>query len=181
MSTISNRVTDYFISLGEEDEFGVVYSEDGIRLKGCNRKNIESYEIKEGTEVIGVMSFSDCAALKQLTIPNMVKTIERYAFSGCTPLQQLTIPSSVEVIEVNPLGPGVCLTLIFDSPHFVFENEMLIDKHINNLIAYLGDKRMPVIPNWVKTIGDEAFLNCDFIQQIAIPNSVVSLGFMSFA
>lgn len=180
MSTISNKATDYFIALGKEDEFGVVYSEDGKRLKGCNRKDIESYEIKEGTEVIGVMSFSDCAALKHLTIPNTVKTIERYAFDGCTSLQKLTIPSSMEIIDVNPFCDSGCRVLTINSPHFVFENEMLIDKRNNNLIAYLGDKKTPVIPNWVNIIGDEAFINCDCIQQIAIPNSVVSLGYMAF-
>lgn len=177
---MSTKVNSEAIPASFEDEFGVRYSVDGKRLIECGNKDLESYDIKEGTEVIGVMSFRECTAIKHINIPNTVKTLERYAFSDCSSLQHLTIPSSMENIEVNPFFNNGILELKSDSPHFVIENEMLIDKRNNCLISYLGNKKIPSIPNWVNIIGDEAFVDCDYIQQIAIPNSVTSLGYMAF-
>ena len=177
---MSTKVKSEAIPASFEDEFGVSYSIDGKRLMVCENKDLESYDIKEGTEVIGVMSFRECTAIKHINIPNTVKTIERYAFSDCSSLQQLTIPSSMENIEVNPFCNNRILELRNDSPHFVIENEMLIDKRNNCLIYYLGNKKTPSIPNWVNIIGDEAFAECDNIQQIALPHSVTSLGYMAF-
>ena len=39
---------------------------------------------------IGYMAFSDCTALKSITIPATVKLIDNYAFQGCNALESVT-------------------------------------------------------------------------------------------
>ena len=47
---------------------------------------------------IGDYAFSDCDALKSVTIPDSVTTIELHAFYDCDALQSITIPNSVTSI-----------------------------------------------------------------------------------
>ena len=49
---ISTEVTEEDLKNGVEDEFGVIYSKDGKRLLKCNNKNIKSYYVRSGIQVI---------------------------------------------------------------------------------------------------------------------------------
>ena len=120
---ISTEVTEEDLKNGVEDEFGVIYSKDGKRLLKCNNKNIKSYYVRSGIQVIwyfdkmfsntkskieqikhdsvliiGDGAFSKCESLKQVYISKSVKCIGNNAFSGCTSLQQINIPDSVSSI-----------------------------------------------------------------------------------
>ena len=77
-----------------EDEFGVKYSKDGLRLLGYN-DYIRNYVVKSGTRVICDRAFADCRDLTSVTIPNSVTSIGWSAFSDCSRLTSVTIPNSV--------------------------------------------------------------------------------------
>ena len=77
-----------------EDEFGVKYSKDGLRLLKSN-ENITNYVVKEGTRVICDSAFKGCRSLTSVTIPNSVTSIGDYAFANCSGLTSVTIPTSV--------------------------------------------------------------------------------------
>jgi hypothetical protein len=49
------------------------------------------------------------------------------------------------------------------------------------LVKYLGDDLDVVIPDGVKTIGSEAFSDCDFIKTFSLPNSVITIEDMAFS
>ena len=80
-----------------EDEFGVKYSKDGLRLLKSN-ENITNYVVKAGTRVICDGAFVRCSGLTSVTIPNSVTSIGESAFSGCSGLTSVTIPNSVTSI-----------------------------------------------------------------------------------
>ena len=80
-----------------KDEYGVLYSPDGKRLLGGN-KEITSYTIKEGTEVICNFAFGWCTSLQSIVIPDSVTEIGKEAFYGCSSLQSIVIPESVTEI-----------------------------------------------------------------------------------
>ena len=65
-----------------EDEFGVKYSKDGLRLLKSN-ENITNYVVKAGTRVICNHAFSWCRNLTSVTIPNSVTSIGKYTFGDC--------------------------------------------------------------------------------------------------
>lgn len=49
------------------------------------------------------------------------------------------------------------------------------------LVKYLGTSSSVIIPEGVKTIGAEAFSDCDFIEEFSIPKSVLSIEDMAFS
>ena len=57
-----------------EDEFGVKYSKDGLRLLKSN-ENITNYVVKAGTRAICNEAFYGCSGLTSVTIPNSVTSI----------------------------------------------------------------------------------------------------------
>ena len=57
-----------------EDEFGVKYSKDGLRLLK-SQKYIQNYVVKAGTRVICDSAFIGCRGLSSVTIPNSVTSI----------------------------------------------------------------------------------------------------------
>ena len=75
-----------------EDEYGVVYSRDGNRLLKCKNKNIELYNVRQGTRTICDSAFLEIGILKQIVIPDSVTDIEDQAFCGCKSLQKIDIP-----------------------------------------------------------------------------------------
>ena len=77
-----------------EDEFGVKYSKDGLRLLK-SQKYIQNYVVKAGTRVICDKAFYYCSGLTSVTIPNSVTSIGDRAFSACGSLTSVTIPNSV--------------------------------------------------------------------------------------
>ena len=97
--SISKNI-DTFVSAKDlanavEDEFGVKYSKDGLRLLKSN-ENITNYVVKEGTRVICDSAFKGCRSLTSVTIPNSVTSIGEWAFCGCKSLISISIPDSVK-------------------------------------------------------------------------------------
>ena len=94
---LSTEVTEQDIANGFKDEFGAVYSRDGKRLlKGLN---IQSYQIREGTQVICRCAFERCFNLASITIPNSVTSIGDAAFTVCSCLTRVDIPNSVTTVS----------------------------------------------------------------------------------
>ena len=109
---LSTEVTEEDINNGIEDEFGVVYSEDGKRLLKC-KYGLGKYDIKNGTEIICDKAFCSSGYFgQQITIPNSVTCIGNLAFADCEYLQEITIPKSVIKIGCNPFVG--CQEYIFD-------------------------------------------------------------------
>ena len=150
-----------------EDEFGVKYSKDGLRLLKSN-KNITNYVVKAGTRVICDGAFYGCYILTSVTIPNSVTSIGIEAFIGCWGLTSVTIPNSVKSIGNWAFARCSGLTSV-TIPNSV--------KSIGNW-AFEGCSGLTsvTIPNSVTSIGDYAFADCSGLTSVTIPNSVKSIG-----
>ncbi|WP_300905623.1 leucine-rich repeat domain-containing protein [uncultured Bacteroides sp.] len=143
-------------------------------------------EIKEYT-------FNGCEKLKDIVLPNGLIYIKDYAFNGCSSLGKVTIPGGVQNIS-----PGA------------FKNsgltEVILKEGVMNLSNDSFDGclllKKVTFPTTMKTIGgfsntgikeiafaegaapeaisDYAFLNCDSLSAITLPNSIKSLGTGAF-
>ncbi|MBR6198103.1 MAG: leucine-rich repeat domain-containing protein, partial [Bacteroidaceae bacterium] len=141
----NTKVTDEDLAEAWEDEYGVKYSKDRIRLLKGN-DSLSSYTILQGTKVICDKAFSSyyCSPLKEITIPDSVTSIGNGAFDECESLKVITIPDSV--------------TSIGDKAFFNCESLEEI-----------------IIPDSVTSIGEWAFCGCESLREITIPNSVTSI------
>ena len=161
-----------------------------------------SYDIPEGTEIIGVDAFQ-CASLQHITIPESVKIIEKSAFAACELLESLMLPEGVvsigasafsncwEMKSINipdgatEIGDGIfqgCtslkdLRISPDQPVLTLVDGVLFSKDLKRLIWYppaRGDKTYTV-PAGTEVLGADAFEGAQF-ESIVIPDSVTSIG-----
>ena len=154
-----------------EDEFGVSYSADGMRLIKAP-SDLKSYQIKEGTKVICNEAFYWCEELQDIHIPNSVTQIGEDAFRGCSSLQSIHIPNSVTQIGEDAFRGCSSLQSI----------------HIPNSVNHIGYSAFEDcsslqninIPNSVTHIDRNPFCNCNSLQNINMSNSVTHIGSSAF-
>ena len=60
-----------------EDEYGVLYSEDGAVLLGYNREvfHCAEYRIKDGVKILAANAFHHCQSLKSISMPDSVTEV----------------------------------------------------------------------------------------------------------
>lgn len=147
---LSSDVTDEDLVNAVEDEFGVKYSRDGLRLlKMRENSDIKQYSIKNGTVIICDFAFYNCQTLTDIIIPNSVNAIGIRAFLDCRSLLSIRIPHKIRCIEEQTFDGCVSIKSI-------------------------------ELPNDLTTIGNHAFRNCFALQYIKIPEKVLEIGVCAF-
>ena len=85
-----------------EAEGGVLYNKGQTALlRYPPKKPGTTFAVPASVTTIGAYAFSECAALKSVTIPKKVETIGSNAFSECLALKSITIPKKVGTIGDN--------------------------------------------------------------------------------
>lgn len=169
----STKVTDHDLAIADKDRDGVLYSTDGKRLLGIERKDFSAYKyvIKEGTEVICDHAFS-CSSIRNIVIPDSVIVIGERAFNECTSLKYVDIGKGVKIIKTFAFSH--CNTL---------ENVNISNSitKISKFAFYgcFGIKEF-IIPKTVEYIGKSAFQFCRNLKAVYIPDSVKYIGFKAF-
>ena len=127
-------------------------------------------------------AFENCSGLTSVTIGNSVTSIGDYAFSHCYGLTSVTIPNSVESIGESAFDYCSGLTSVHISDIAAWCNIAFSNSDSNPLsnahhLYFNGEEvKDLVIPNSVKSIGDNAFYDCSGLTSVTIPNSVTSIG-----
>lgn len=152
------RVSDEDLVNSVVDEAGVKYSKDGKRLlKFPNDYKLDTYSVKDGTEVICTSAFSEIKGStiigydmpKHLHLPFSLKIIGDYALS-CLPIESIIIPN-----QVYYLG-----------------------KYVFAGCPYL---KKIILPQECSYLGSGAFYNCSLLQYVKIPKNISVLEDMLFA
>ena len=207
--TIGNSVT----SIGED-----AFSDCG---------GLTSITIPNSVTSIGEDAFSDCDGLISITIPNSVTSIEGHAFSGCGGLtiycEATSQPggwaggmgynwnsSDCPVVwdcKNNDLADDGCIYVVADGVRYrlrygvaevarqsslIRGDIVLLETITYNLAAYrvtsIGNAAFMqcdglisvTIPDSVTSIGASAFNNCNKLTSVTIGNSVTSIGYRAF-
>ncbi len=123
--------------------------------------------------------------LLKIEIPASVTDIERGAFSGCTNLSSVTFKGDNTFVHGGAFGS----MMYGDSfAGFLSElyNDWLYDDNAsdffvwqNQLLAYKGESKTPVIPDSVKAIAGKAFAGSE-ITGVTIPQGVKEIGQYAF-
>lgn len=134
----------------------VIETESKTLVLGCKNSEIPS---DGSVTCIGVYAFSDRIGLTSIVVPNSITSIKESAFSGCANLESITLP----FVGTTADGEG--------------------NKKFSSIFAYYGYSYNDV-PASLKTViitggtsvADFAFSGCQNIVNIALPDSVTSIG-----
>lgn len=135
----------------------------------------ETYEIAEGTRVIGAAALAYCSSLTSVTIPSGVISIGGGAFADCFSLSSVTIPSSVMYISSDAFRK----TALYNDASNWVDNVLYVD---NCLIDATQDLSGAYdITEGTRVIAESAFLGCTNLTSVTVPSSVVNIGPKAFA
>ena len=136
---------------------------------------------------IGSEAFCNCTLLTSITIPDSVTSIDYRAFSGCISLKNIAIGSAV-----TSIGEDAFYNTAYYNDRSNWDNNVL---YIGNylisgrykkynketdrydIFAVSGD--YSVKPG-TKVIADGAFDDCTSLENVIIPDNVVSIGALAF-
>ena len=148
--------------------------------------NIQNAVITSGTS-IGSYAFEDYTGLTSVTIGNSVTSIGYRAFSGCSSLTSVTIPDSVTSIGDSAFYNCTGLTSVYISNIAAWCGIDFNGAYTNPLSyahnLYLNGELVTdlAIPDSVTSIGSYAFEDCSGLTSVTIPNSVTSIGDRAFS
>lgn len=137
--------------------------------------------IPDGVVSIGYWAFSYCPNLTAVTIPGSVASIDFMAFSNCPGLTAVILSGNVTFFGAGAFSNCNGLESILvqsDNTVYKSENNCLIEISADKLI--LGCKTS-IIPDYITSIGDEAFNGSSGLTGITIPDSVTSIGKYAFS
>lgn len=116
-------------------------------------------------------AFATSLHLKEVTIPNSIKSIGKEAFARCILLTEVTIPNSVVTI-------GSAAFRYSGLTKVTLSNSLTtIDEATFQFCSMLAEVD---IPYSVESIGKDAFNMCNSLTKVTIPNNVTEIGSGAF-
>ena len=151
-----------------------------------NGEEVKDLVIPNSVKSIGDLAFYYCSGLTSVTIPNSVESIGDYAFYSCYGLTSVTIPNSVTSIGYYAFEGCSGLASVHISDIAAWCNIDFDDytsnplRYVNHLYLNGEEVKDLVIPNSVTSIGDYAFSGCSGLTSVTIGNSVTSIEEYAF-
>lgn len=115
---------------------------------------------------IGRGAFDNCECLKTVTLPDSVKSIEDHAFSGCGNLGGMKLPASLEKLGIKAFAECIGLRWVSvpvgvkEIPYACF--------------YYCGLEKVSMTA--VREIGEIAFSDCLYLEEIEFPLTLKEIG-----
>jgi len=164
----------------------LTYNVTAIADLACsNEVNIPKITFPDAITSIGKEAFNCCYALTEFTIPASVKTISNGAFQNCRSITSFTIPAAVTQIgRYNVFLLNTSLTAInVDAANTTYSshNGVLFSKDKKTLLRFPdGKSQTYAVPNFVDTIGTDAFRHNTKIKSVIISDSVTHIAPAAF-
>lgn len=145
----------------------------------CNR-SVESIVIPAGIKQIAPYTFRDCVNLKHIAIPDSVTSIGECAFLRCKNIHSVTLPQYIEEIHHSAFKQMGNRHIYFQPTRngkYSVEEGCIVDNETQTLLfACDNEIRQICIPLSVRKIGSNAFAECKCIEEFVCPDYVVTIG-----
>ena len=142
-----------------------------------------------GITAIEKSTFAKCSGLKNIKFPTALSEFEEKAFYKCTSLESIELPADTINIGYETFGEAGLKNIVIPEKvswigGYAFENTPLETVTFKDSAAeiWIGafkncDKLTTVnFGKNIRTIGNQAFYDCDELASITIPDSVTSIG-----
>lgn len=165
-------------------------------FRACS--GITAFQFGNAVTSIGSGAFMQCSSLSSLSIGNAVTSIGDNAFMYCTGLTSVTIPASLTNMASNAFfGCSAIASVNYNAinctnteTNSFFYGSSITSFHIGNGVESIPRALVMncpnltgqlVIPNTVTSIGGLSFSNCGISGKLTIPSSVTSIANTAFA
>lgn len=144
------------------------FYEPDTTYHGYNIDIPETLDDKYTVTAIGNSAFYDCYYLRDITIPQSVKSIGREAFYGCTAMESLIIKDAATSIGDSAFQNCPWLTTVKLGEHITTIGEA----------AFVDCERLDnvTIPDSVTSIGDSAFARCYNLETLKLGKNIETIG-----
>ena len=170
---MEEREIQYFEQLGEtiEDEYGGIYSADGVWLLLAPIGKFKTYKIKEGTQIIAQHSFCGKgydeiyfapSDIVEVEMPNSVVYLENEAFGECQDLKSIRLSQSLRKI------PCYCFWRCLSLESIAIPKLVSIIE--DGAFMWCKSLRSVYLSKNICEIGEGAFKSCESLEKIIVPH-----------
>ena len=147
----------------------------------ANSYGLTNLEITDGVRNIGDNAFGHCHSLVSLTLPSTLTSVGTDAFAGCWSLTSIAVDEGNQTYDsrndCNAIIETATGTLLLGCINTIIPHGVT---SIGSS-SFAWSKITTVnIPEGVTTIGDYAFDHCYYIDELSLPNTLVSIGYSAF-
>ena len=160
-------------------DFRVEYGKINVLMRYTGKD--EDVVVPDDVDTIKCMAFFGRKNMKTVTIANRVSVVCDEAFSDCDRLQSITFGKSVTTIgkAVDCCDNLKEILVQPGNPVYHSAGNCLIDTKKKELVLGCQSSILPTDSS-VTTIGDRAFLRCENLNHIDIPDTVTSIRERAF-
>lgn len=169
LTYISERMFEHCISLTSVTFPSNLTSISQNAFDSCTA--LVEMNLPDSVRSIGPGCFSDCTSLTTIHISTSLISIPNRMFDHCTSLTEVCIPPSVTSIGQEAFfGTGLTEVSLPDNCTYIGQFAFYACKNLTR-VDFGG----------VQEIDKYAFTYCDALEEIVLPDGLLSIGFMSFA
>ena len=156
------------------------------RIGNCAFVNtgLKTLSLPDSLQHIGQSAFNCCWDIDgEIVFPSSLTTIGGYAFAFCSGISSIYIPASVITIDDAAFGGlNGAITVDSENLYFFVSDEVLYNKDETKLIVCPVYKSGNYdILSSVKTIGYYAFVNCNQLTSVRIPEGTTRIESLAFS
>ncbi|HRU96645.1 MAG TPA: leucine-rich repeat protein [Ruminococcus sp.] len=166
----------FFYSLNYPDtlETIIVKNDEAIGTGAFrNMKQLKNIILPEKLKSIGNSSFSECNSLEKIEIPETVEEIGNYAFSNCSSLKTITIPDGIKSIPDGCFNGCTSLESI-DLPESIDSIGSFAFSGTKEDRACYSLKSI-TIPSNVTVLPDSCFANCTGLEKVILSENIIQI------
>lgn len=141
--------------------------------------------IPDTVRSIGGNAFLYCEKIKKIVLPEGVEELGNYAFQHCAVLTEVSFPATLTNVGANPFlycKKVKTIELATDHPALELRDDALISTADHRLLWYSPTAKVKqyTVPEDVRIIGQEAFVNCKQLKEVTLPEGVEEIRASAF-